>query len=292
MLIADAFSKPRATWDLVANLQIILEYPYMQHAFVGSAVVAVMTGVIGWFMVIRSQTYVGHTLSMVAFPGATGAGLLGLSPLLGYFAFCTAGALTIAVLAPSARKNEGQSAAVGSVQAFALALGLLFGSMYHGFLSSVTTFLFGSFTGISRGDVIALAVTSTIAVTAVAVVSRPLLFASIDADVARASGIPVGLLSVVFLIILGIAVAETSQFTGTLLVFALLVTPAASAQQLTMRKSTGIATSILIGLMAAWLGLSVAYFTSYPAGFFITTFAFLFYVGARLWRLLRDRSSS
>src|SRR5581483_5501369 len=117
----------------------------------------------------------------------------------------------------------------------------------------------------------------------VAVVARPLLFASIDPDVAAARGVRVRLLSVLFLVLLGLTVAEVSQITGTLLVFALLVMPAAAAQRLTARPAAGMAITVGIGLVVTWLGLAVAYFTPYPIGFFLTPFAFAAYVGAAAW---------
>jgi zinc/manganese transport system permease protein len=292
MLIADTFGSPAITWNVVEDVRLVLQYPYMQHAFVASAVVAIMTGVVGWFMVLRSQAYAGHTLSVIGFPGAAGAALVGLSPFLGFFAFCIGGAVTIAWLAPAGRDAPGQSAAVGSVQAFALALGLLFASLYHGFLGSITTFLFGSFTGITRTDVVVLTVTSSVAVFAVVLLGRRLLFASVDRDVAEAAGVRVRAISVMFLIILGLAVAETSQFTGALLVFALLVAPAAAAQQLTARPGRGIALAIVLGVVVAWLGLFVAYFTTYPVGFFITTFAFVIYLIARASNAVSNRANT
>jgi zinc/manganese transport system permease protein len=121
------------------------------------------------------------------------------------------------------------------------------------------------------------------------VVGRPLQFASLDADVAGAAGVPVALLSLCFLLLLGVAVAATSQITGALLVFALLVTPPATALELTSRPLPGLALSIGIGVAVTWFGLALAYFSIYPAGFYITSLAFTAYVSARVARWTRRR---
>ncbi len=127
------------------------------------------------------------------------------------------------------------------------------------------------------------------AVTLVCVAARPLFFASVDPDVARAGGIPVGLLGFGFLLLLGLSVAETSQITGALLVFALLVTPAATAHQLTSQPAIGIVLSVAIALSVTWLGLALAYFSIYPVGFYVTSLSFTLYVLVRLTRLAGRR---
>jgi zinc/manganese transport system permease protein len=265
-------------------------YPFMVNAFEAGTVVAIVSGVIGWFMVLRRQSFAGHALAVVGFPGAAGATLLGISVAWGYFGFCIAAALVIALLpqAAEAGRTE-QSAVTGTVQAFALACGFLFVSLYHGYLNGINALLFGSFLGITQGQVLALAVVGAITLVGLAVAGRPLLFASLDPQVASARGVPVRVLSVVFLLLLGAAVAEASQITGTLLVFALLVAPAAAAQVLTARPGLGLAIGPLIGLAITWLGLVIAYWWPYPIGFIITTLAFAVYVAARLWRAWGDR---
>jgi len=134
-----------------------------------------------------------------------------------------------------------------------------------------------------------LLVVATAAVSLVAIAARPLFFASVDAEVARAGGVPVRLLGFGFLLVLGLSVAETSQITGALLVFALLVTPAATAHQLTPRPLLGIALSISLALAVTWLGLALAYFSIYPVGFYITSLSFGVYVLVRGGRALRSR---
>jgi zinc/manganese transport system permease protein len=273
------------SWNPVDDLRRLLEFHFMVNAFRAGTVVAVVAGVIGWFMVLRRQTFAGHTLSVVAFPGAAGASLAGVSALFGYFGFCVVAALAIALVPRAGAHGTGEeSAVIGTVQAFALACGFLFVTLYGGLLGGVNSLLFGSFLGITDGQVLTLVLVGAGALLAVIAIARPLLFASLDPDVAAAHGVPVRVLSVVFLVVLGIAVAEASQITGALLVFALLVVPPATAQQLTARPLIGVALSVGIGVLVTWLGLACSYFTDQPIGFFVTTFAFAAYLLAHAGR--------
>jgi len=252
----------------------VFSYHFMVNAFRAGTVVAVVAGVVGWFVVLRGQSYAGHTLSLVGFPGAAAAVWLGVSASIGFFAFCTAAALVIALVPRSAgRAFSEESAVIGTVQAFALACGLLFVSLYEGFLNGITGLLFGNFLGITDTQVLTLAVTGLVCVGVLAAMSRPLLFASIDPDVATARGIPARGLSIVFLVVLGLAVAEASQITGSLLVFALLVVPAEAAQRITARPAIGIALTVTFGLAIVWSALTIAYSSPYPVGFWISAIA-------------------
>jgi len=268
--------------SLVQPIAQMLTYPFMAHAFEAGTIVAVVAGLIGWFMVLRRQAFAGHALAVVGFPGAAAAILLGVGAAYGYFTFCLAAALAIALLPPSRGGRGDESAVTGTVQAFALASGFLFVSLYHGFLNGVDALLFGSFLGISQGQVLALLAAGLGALAVLAMIGRPLLFASVDPEVAAAGNVPVRALSVVFLLLLGVAVAEASQITGTLLVFALLVAPAATAQTVTTRPAVGLVLSPLIALVVTWGGLTLAYRWPYPIGFFVTSLAFAAYVIARI----------
>ena len=281
---------PDLSWDLRRNLELLLQYPFMRNAFMAGAVAAVMCGAIGWFAVLRGETYAAHTLATVAFPGASGAVYLGLPSLVGYFGFAVAGAGLIAWLSPwSQGRFERNSAVVGAVQAMALALGFWFVSLYRGFFSSLSGLLFGSFLGVTRDDVTVLAVTAAVALAVLAIVGRPLLFASVDPRVAEAAGVPVRAVSFVYLILLGCAVAEAAQFTGVLLALALVVVPAATASVLTARPSAGLVLSVGLAWFAVWAGLAAAYFTDRPVGFWVTTVGFAGYVLARGVAVARSR---
>jgi zinc/manganese transport system permease protein len=262
------------SWSLRDDLDQLFAFHFMVNAFRAGTIVAVLAGAAGWFMVVRRQTFAGHTLALVSFPGAAGAIWLGVSATAGYFVGCVAAALVIAMVPrpASGRSHSEESAVVGTVQAFALACGVLFVSLYGGFLNSLTGLLFGTFLGISDRQVLTLFAVAIVVIVVLGAIARPLFFSTIDNDVAHARGLPVRLLSVAFLVLLGCAAAEVSQITGALLVFALLVMPAASAQQLTASPALSFALTIALAILITWLGLAVAYFSVYPVGFFVTTF--------------------
>ncbi len=273
---------PSPSLDLVSDFQQLTAYPFMVNALEAGTIVAVMAGVVGWFMVLRRESFAGHTLSLMAFPGATGALLIGLPAAAGYFTFCGASALVIGTSAGGHGRRGEESAVTGTVQAFGLACGLLFLSLYQGVLSGYENLLFGDFLGISRGQVLTLGIVAVLTLAFFAVAGRPLLFASVDEPVARASGVPARALALAFLLVLGLAVAATAQITGVLLVFAVLVAPAATAQLITPRIGWSLALTVLLSLVITWGGLALAYFYNYPVGFYITTVAFSVYVIVRV----------
>jgi zinc/manganese transport system permease protein len=281
---------PTLSWDLVADVRHLFDFPFMVNALQAGTIVAVLAGLVGWFMVLRRQSFTGHTVAVVGFPGAAGAVLVGVGATYGYFAFAILAALLIA-LVPNAggRGHSAESAVTGTVQAAALATGFWFVSLYGGFLNGAGTLLFGSFLAITTGQVRVLLAVAVVVAGLLVLIGRPLLFASVDPDVAKARGVPVRALSVAFLVLLASAAAEVAQITGTLLVFALLVVPAATAQALTARPGTGIALTVAIGVTITWSALFLAYYQAYPIGFFLTTLAFAAYLAATARRRTRGR---
>jgi zinc/manganese transport system permease protein len=256
----------------------VFAYRFMVDAYAAGTAVAITSGVLGWFMVLRRQTFAGHTLAMVGFPGAAAAALAGAPIAAGYFGACTLGALVLG------GRRLRDSAATGTVQAVALGIGLLLVGLYHGLLTDVTSLLFGTFLGITAGAVAASAATSLLTFALLALGGRQLLFASVDGEAALAAGVRVRLVSYGFVLLLGLSVAATSRLTGALLVFALLVAPAAAAQQVTARPLPSLALSVAIAVGVTWAGLALAYDSVYPVGFYVTSLAFAAYVVARVWR--------
>ena len=282
MLLAD--STAPLTWNLARDFSQLFEFHFMVNAFRAGTAVAIVAAAAGWFMVLRRQTFAGHTLGIVAFPGASAAIWLGVSATFGFFAFCITAALVISALPRTTGRGSAseEAALIGTIQAFALASGFLFVSLYGGFLNGLTSVLFGSFLGITDAQVVTLAVVAVTVVAILAVTRRPLLFSSVDPDVASARGVRSRLLSTMFLVVLGAAVAAASQITGALLVFALLVVPAASAQALTARPGLSFLLATVFGVAITWAGLVCAYYSPYPVGFWTTTIAFGTYVVARV----------
>jgi zinc/manganese transport system permease protein len=272
-------ANPSLSFNLVSDVRQLLTFPFMVNALEAGTVVAVLASLVGWYMVLRRQAFAGHTLSVMAFPGATGAALIGLPAALGYYLACAAAAFG---MSRTGRRGGGsyraETATIGIVQATGLAAGFLFLSLNHQVLGGPETLLFGTFLGVSQSQVLALVAVAAVAILLLAVCARPLLLSTIDREVAEAGGLPVGALDAAFLLILALAVAATSQITGALLVFALLVAPAAAAQLVTMRPLLGLALSVTFGLLIVWLGLGIAYFSPYPVGFWTTTFGFGLYL--------------
>jgi zinc/manganese transport system permease protein len=276
------------TWSLADDVRQMFAFPFMVNAYRAGTIVAVLAAIVGWFMVLRRQAFAGHTLAVVGFPGAAGASLIGVSTQFGYFGFCTAAAVVIgAVPRVAGASNRSESAVIGTVQAFALACGYLFVSLYGGNLSGITSLLFGTFFGITNVQVVVLLAVACVVIAVVAIGARPLLFASVDPDVASARGVPTRWLSIGFLVVLGVAAAEVSQITGSLLVFSLLVLPSAAAQRLSVRPAVSFVLGIAIALLVTWFGLAAAFFSPYPSGFWISTLAFGVFVGASLGARLR-----
>jgi zinc/manganese transport system permease protein len=280
----------RFSVNLIADVVQMWSHPFMVNAFRAGTIVAVLSALTGWLVVLRRQTFVAHTLSAVGFPGAAGATLLGAGALTGYFGFCLAAAVVIALLGGRGAGRHGhESALVGTIQGFLLACGFLFVALYRGFLNGTSALLFGSFLGITGGQVTVLAVLAVLVLALLAVAGRPLLFASTDAETARVAGVPVRALDLGFLLVLGATVAAVASITGALLVFALLVLPAATAHRITARPARGLALSVLFGLVAVWTALTATYYTPYPLGFWLTSIAFAGFVAAAGIRAGLDR---
>ncbi len=282
----------RPTLDLVRDFHQLFANHFMVNAFLAGTLVAIVAGAVGWFMVLRGQSFAGHTLAEVGFAGATGAALVGLPPVIGLIAIGVVAALGISALSEAQRGAvRAQAATIGTIQVFGLGLGLLFlrlASSSYG--AGIYAVLFGTILGVSDRDVGVIAATATVTLLVLVCIARPLFFASVQPAVAVARGVPVRGLAVIFLVLLACAVAQAVQVVGVLLIFALLVTPGAIAQQLTARPPYGVALAVGLALLFTWAALAVAYYTPYPVGFFLTSFAFGVYVLVRLARgLLRPR---
>jgi zinc/manganese transport system permease protein len=285
-----AMVSDQAAWDLLAALQVMLSYAFMRNALLAGTIVALVAGVIGYFMVLRRESFAGHTLANIGFAGAAGAALVGVSPIVGLIAFGLLGAAGVGALGErSLRGRRRTDIAIGAILTLALGLGVLFERLSSAKAASVYAILFGSALGVSEADLRAIALTAVITLLGVMLIARPLLFATLDPEVAAARGVPVRLLSYIYLALLALAVAQAIQVVGALLIFALLVAPAAAAQRLTARPGLGLGLSVVIALLVTWLGLTVAYFTPYPVGFFITSFAFAAYLLARLAQIFARR---
>ena len=273
-------------WNLIRDIHAQFQYAFMQHAYMAGAIVAVVAGVVGYFVVLRSLSFAGHALSHIGFAGATGAVALGVNPIYGLLVFTVGGAVGMGALG---KRIYGRDVVIGIVLAWMLGLGVLFLSLYSGYATEAYALLFGEILGISQTDVVVTSVAGVVTLAAIAIMFRPLLFASVDSDVAEARGVPVRLLSILFMVVLAISVSEAVQVVGVLLIFALLVTPPAIAERLTASPGKAIALSVLLALLFTWVGLFVSFYLPYPVSFFITTLAFITYLAVRLGIYLQQR---
>jgi zinc/manganese transport system permease protein len=274
------------TWNILNDLQSMWQYDFMRHAFEAGTIVAIIAGIIGYFIVLRRSSFAAHALSHIGFAGAAGAVLLGVNPIVGLLVFTSGGGFAIATLG---RKAASRDVQIGTVLAFMLGLGVLFISLYSGYATEAYSLLFGEILGISSGDVLVTLIAALVLLAAVAILYRPLLFTSLDEDVAEAKGVSIFWIGVAFMLLIAIATSIAVQVVGVLLIFALMVTPAAVAQRTTKRPAQGIIISVLIALLATWLGLFVSFYIPYPVSFFITTATFAIYLAVRSWQALPAR---
>jgi zinc/manganese transport system permease protein len=254
-------------------------YDFMQNAFAAAGIVAVVCGLVGFFLVLRAQTFAGHALSHVGFAGATGAVLLGIAPLWGLVALTLLAGIGMGLLGERLHQRD---VAIGIVLAMSLGLGLLFLHFFTAYATQATALLFGNILGVDAATVWTLLLLGTAAAAALAAISRPLLFASLQPELAEAKGVSLRLISVLFLAIVALAVAQCAQIVGVLLVFALMVGPAAAAQRLTTRFWCGIVLSVALALAEAWFALVLAYVTDWPTSFWITALSGCVYLAAVL----------
>jgi zinc/manganese transport system permease protein len=246
----------------------ILTSAFMRNALLGGTLVALAAGLIGFFIVVRNSAFAAHALAHIGFPGATGAVLLGLPVTVGLATFCIGGALIIGALGKRADERE---VATGTVLAGATGLGLFFSSLATKSSSTVTNVLFGNLLAVTHEQLITFAVAVAVLALVVGFVYRPLLFASVNPEVAGAKGVPVRLLSVVFMALLGLAVTMAVQAVGTLLLFALVVTPAATAIMLTARPGLAMAASTVLAIVSVWSGLALSAMFNVPPSFVIVS---------------------
>ena len=270
------------SFNIISDLGSMWQYDFMQHAFEAGTIVAIVAGVIGYFIILRRSSFAAHALSHIGFAGAAGAVLLGINPLFGLMVFTCGGGFAMATLG---RKISERDVQIGTVLAFMLGLGVLFINLYSGYATEAYSLLFGEILGVSSTDVLVTLIAGLLLLIVVAFIYRPLLFTSLDEDVAEAKGIPTFWIGVLFMLLVAIATSIAVQVVGVLLIFALMVTPAAVAQQIARRPAQGIIISVLIALLATWFGLFVSFYLPYPVSFFITSSTFAIYVVARFLKI-------
>src|SRR5207249_4591134 len=236
---------PTPSWNPFDDLAMLFHYDFMIHAFQAGTIVAIVAGSIGYFVVLRGSAFAAHALSHIGFAGAAGAIVAGLSPVVGLLAFTLGSGMVIGALG---NRIRGRDVTIGIVLAWTLGLGVLFISLYTGYATEAYALLFGEILGISTRDVVIVLVAGVVTIAMLIAVYRPLLFSSVDETLAAARGVPVTGLSIAFMAILALAVTEAVQVVGVLLIFALIVTPAAIALRFTHRPGSDIALAAALAL--------------------------------------------
>jgi len=267
--------------NLWTDFQSMWQYDFMRHAFEAGTIISLVAGVVGYFVVLRRLSFAAHALSHAGFAGAAGAVLLNINPLIGLMVFTISGGLGMATLGKRAANMDVQ---IGTVLAFMLGLGVLFISLYKGYATEAYSILFGEILGISATSVLVTLVVGLLILLIMLLIYRPLLFTTLDEDVAEAKGLPVLKLGILFLVILAVATSIAVQVVGVLLIFALLVTPAAIAERLSRKPIRGLVISSLVALIATWFGIFISFYQPYPVCFFITSLVFGIYIIVRIIR--------
>lgn len=273
---------------LLMIVHAMLEYDFMRNAFAAAGIAAVVSGLVGYFLVLRGQTFAGHALGHIGFAGATGAILIGVPPVWGLVGLTVAAGVGMGMMG---ERVSDRDVAIGVVLALSLGFGLLFLHYYTSFAAQATSLLFGNVLAVDRPTIAVLAGLGLITVAALAAIMRPLMFASLQPELAEAKGVPLRFVSTAFLAIVALAVSESAQIVGILLVFSLMVGPPATAQRLVGGLWSGIAFSVGLALAEAWVGIAIAYYTDWPVSFCIALLSALAYFVSRGWPSRRSPNS-
>ncbi|MGA7787421.1 MAG: metal ABC transporter permease [Xanthobacteraceae bacterium] len=274
-----------ATTITTTIVPTMLEYDFMRNAFAAAGVAAVVSGLVGYFLVLRGQTFAGHALGHIGFAGATGAVLIGVASLWGLVGFTVAAGIVMGLMGD---RISGRDVAIGVVLALALGFGLLFLHYYTAFAAQATALLFGNVLAVDPPMIATLIALGAVTLAALAAIMRPLIFASLQPELAEAKGVPLRFISTAFLAIVALAVSESAQIVGILLVFSLMVGPPATAQRLVTGLWSGMALSAALALAEAWLGIAIAYHSDWPVSFCIAMLSAVGYFVTRAGRLPRQ----
>jgi zinc/manganese transport system permease protein len=260
----------------IDDLQILFQFEFMRNAYIAGTAAAIAAGVVGYFVVLRSLSFAAHTLTQIGFAGATGALAASVNPLYGLLLINSIGAAVIAVWGGNERERD---VVTGVVLTAALGLGLLFLALASAVVA--VPVLVGDVLAVSFGEVLITVIAAAVILLVVAAVYRPLLFASLDENIAEARGIPVRLISLLLLGVLAVTASVVTPIVGVLLAFAILVGPAATAALVSPRPGRAVTLSVVLSVTYMWIGLAVSYWVDFPPSVFVTALAFAGYIAAR-----------
>jgi zinc/manganese transport system permease protein len=250
----------------------------MTDTWIAATIVAFIAGVVGFFAVLRGSAFAAHAIPNGAFAGAAAAGLIGLNPILGLATFAIGGSLAIA----STRRGR-PDVVTALALVMMLGLGALFLALSGQYASELYALLFGEVFGVPGGDLLPIAGLGLLTIVAVALLFRPLLLSSAMPEVAEARGVKSRWMNVAFLLVMALATSLTVPVVGTLLMFSLMIGPAAAARSFTSRPLLAMAMSVALALLIVWAGIAISYESGWPLGFFVGMGGAVIYMAARVW---------
>ncbi|QNT77783.1 metal ABC transporter permease [Entomobacter blattae] len=248
----------------------------MRYAFLAATVISVLCGITGYFLVIRQQNFSAHALAHIGFAGATGAALVGISSFLGIITFTLLGGMVIGGFDSSSHFRR--DIITGLTLSFSLGLGTLFLYFYPGYATKITSLMFGNIFGMSKNDLFLLYLLALVCGGMIIIAFKPLLYTSLLPEISRSQGFSPRFWSIIFLSLLSITVSECAQITGILLVFTLLVGPAASALNLSVHPMKAIGLSVLMALGCSWGGIALSWYSDWPVSFWISFLSLMAYL--------------
>jgi zinc/manganese transport system permease protein len=260
---------------------------FMASTWAVASIVAVVAGVVGFFVVLRGAAFVADAVPQGAFTGAAAASLLGVNTLIGLAVASLASALGIGWLGRRGRRDVATALALVVM----LGLGALFLSFSSEYAPEIYSLLFGEVLGVSVTEIAPVAILGGLCVLATLALFRPLLLSSLVPELAEARGVRAGRMELLFLIVLALATSMTLPVTGALLIFSLMIGPPAAARTVTSRPLPAMLFSVLIALVVVWLSIAAAYQTNWPVGFFVGALGAVCYGAGRGWAALRNRRS-
>ncbi len=260
---------------IVTPILEMLKYDFIRNAFMAGTIAAIVAALVGYFVVIRNLAFAGHALSHISFAGAAGAGLVHLSPINGQLLLTVIAALGMGSLGERIGKSD---MAIGIILSFSLGLGVLFLYLYQAYAGQAMAILFGDILGVSSQLINTMLLFSLASIIALGFIARPLLFASLAPELAEAKGVSLPFISMLFLVIVAVAVTEVSQIVGVLLVFTLLIGPPAAAVHWAQNFWSGLCLSVILAVLIVWAGIVLAYITDWPTSFWISALSLVFYL--------------
>jgi zinc/manganese transport system permease protein len=261
---------------------------FMLNAWEAGSIVAVVAGVVGFFIVLRGSAFVAHALPNGAFAGAAGASLIGVNALLGLGSFSILGALLIAALGRRARHDIATALTI----VLMLGLGALFLSMTTEYGPQIYALLFGEVLGVSTNELLPTALIALVCIAAILVLYRPLMYSSVVPDVAAGNGVSAAKVEMAFLLVVALTTSMAVPVVGSLLIFSLLISPPAAARSFTNQPGKAMVLSVVLALGTVWLAIAVSYASNLPIGFFVGSIGAVEYAVGRLWTSWRERGSA